>query len=80
MRSINHVLVEGNAGHPEECVFYDEFFGTSFEEKPTTNLATGSSFTEIDTGKSFRFDELTKEWYPQKDAAQVIAKAIFNLN
>ena len=34
-----------------------DFFGKSTDEKPTENLLTGSSFYEIDTGKTYMFDE-----------------------
>lgn len=40
-------------------------FGTSSETKPTTGIAFGSVFIEVDTGKAFLFNESTYEWVEQ---------------
>ena len=40
--------------------------GLSTESKPTDGLATGSTFEEVDTGKTYKFAEgETPEWYDQ---------------
>lgn len=41
-----------------------ELCGESTDEKPT-NVQNGSYYTEIDTGKVFRFDEEHSQWYEQ---------------
>ena len=35
------------------------FYGTSSEAKPTQNIAMGSVFVEVDTGKAYLFNEAT---------------------
>jgi hypothetical protein len=40
-------------------------FGTSSESKPTSGLAMGSVFIEVDTGKAFLFNESTSAWVEQ---------------
>ena len=40
-------------------------YGTSGESKPTTGLAFGSLFVEVDTGKAFLFNETTSAWVEQ---------------
>ena len=42
-----------------------EIFGTSSETKPTTGIAFGSVFIEVDTGKAFLFNETASEWVEQ---------------
>ena len=47
---------------------YQEIFGLSTENKPVTGLVTGSSFTEVDTGDIYLFDEdgnAGEEWVKQ---------------
>lgn len=46
-------------------VFYYEIAGTSSDTKPTENVATGSIFTEVDTGSVFFFDADGEEWVEQ---------------
>lgn len=47
-------------------VSYIEAAGISSESKPTAGIATGSKFTEVDTGKEFRFAEgESAQWYEQ---------------
>ena len=41
---------------------YYEFSGLSTDDKPTQNIATGSVFVEVNTGKVFLFDEESGEW------------------
>lgn len=40
-------------------------FGTSSETKPTTGIAFGSVFVEVDTGKAFLFNEANSTWVEQ---------------
>ena len=42
-----------------------EIFGTSSESKPTSGLAMGSVFIEVDTGKAFLFNESSSTWVEQ---------------
>lgn len=49
-------------------VRYCEFFGLSTDTKPTAGLATGSIFTEVNTGKVFFFNSAASagsEWVEQ---------------
>ena len=46
----------------EETKTYKELAGLSTETKPT-DVATGSSFIEVDTVKVAFFDESTNTWY-----------------
>ena len=41
------------------------FYGTSSEAKPTQNIAMGSVFIEVDTGKAYLFNETTSIWVEQ---------------
>ena len=41
------------------------YFGKSSEAKPTADLADGSVFVEVDTGKAFLFDESATDWVEQ---------------
>lgn len=44
------------------------YVGLSTDDKPVHNIATGSNFYEIDTGKMFMFDEeadVGSEWIDQ---------------
>lgn len=41
------------------------YFGNSNESKPTSDLADGSVFVEVDTGKAFLFDESASDWVEQ---------------
>lgn len=51
-----------NVGGAKDDVFYVKLAGNSSDIKPTANIATGSSFTEVDTGKTYRFEETDGEW------------------
>lgn len=44
---------------------YGEWSGKSTDTKPTDNVATGSIFTEVDTGKVFFYDAEDEEWIEQ---------------
>ena len=44
---------------------YVEFAGTSADIKPTDRVATGSIFTEVDTGKVFFYNETASAWVEQ---------------
>lgn len=40
-------------------------YGTSSETKPTTGIAFGSVFIEVDSGKAFLFNESASAWVEQ---------------
>lgn len=44
---------------------YVELAGLSTDTKPTDGLATGSIFTEVDTGTVFFFDDASDTWVEQ---------------
>ena len=46
---------------------YIEAAGASLETKPTQDIVTGSRFDEVDTGKVYRFDEISGTWYEQQN-------------
>lgn len=54
-----------------DCTFTSDnkmivtYFGTSGESKPTSNVAFGSLFYEVDTGKVYAFNETTSLWVEQ---------------
>ena len=39
-----------------------EYRGLSTDTKPTENITNGSVFIEIDTGKLYMFDAVSKQW------------------
>jgi hypothetical protein len=41
------------------------YFGTSSETKPTADLADGSVFVEVDTGKAYLYNETASAWVEQ---------------
>ena len=45
-----------------QTVQMSDLYGLSTDTKPTTGLANGSIFVEVDTGKLFLFNEDTGEW------------------
>ena len=63
MRVLFRKDVDGSSGD----VYYEQYAGLSSETKPTMNIATGSEFFEVDTGKKYKFDELTNSWVEQPD-------------
>ena len=43
---------------------YMEIYGTSEDDKPTgNNMASGSVFIEVDTGKAYLYERTAGEWY-----------------
>jgi hypothetical protein len=44
---------------------YIEATGLSTDTKPSGEIITGSKFNEVNTGKKYRFDEVSGEWYVQ---------------
>lgn len=44
---------------------HQEIFGLSTETKPTDGVAMGSSFTEVNTGKIYLFNEVSGQWVEQ---------------
>lgn len=59
IRQYNNTLVSVNNG---EAVNVAEIFCNSTDTKPTSGLANGSKLTEVDTGKTYLFDEVNAEW------------------
>lgn len=59
IRQYNNTLVSVNNG---EVVNVAEIFCNSTDTKPTSGLANGSKLTEVDTGKTYLFDEVNAEW------------------
>ena len=41
----------------DDTAVYAEFAGKSTDDKPVVGLATGSKFTEVNTGDVYLFDE-----------------------
>lgn len=62
MRALVSIILESTA---ESKKAYREYYGTSSETKPTADVATGSSFLEVDTGDVYLFDESNTEWVKQ---------------
>ena len=58
IRVLNSINVEGIHGE----VKYQELAGNSNDTKPTEGIATGSTFVEANTGKTYVFDEETSTW------------------
>ena len=59
IRIINaHPVVTGTAT-------YYEFAGLSTDSKPVDGVSTGSMFTEVNTGKTFAYDESSSTWIEQ---------------
>lgn len=54
---------EGKLGEgvPVFCVFA----GKSTDTKPTDGVMTGSSFREVNTGKSYVYEEEEQVWYDE---------------
>lgn len=55
--------------HSLENKRYISAAGLSTDEKPLENLITGSVFSEIDTGKLYKFDEAGNAWIEQGGAS-----------
>lgn len=59
--------------------FYD-IYGASFEDKPIyPDMATGSTFTEVDTSKVFFFEEITQTYFPVSSELTSIVGATVTL-
>ena len=58
VRIINERIIEGNKR-------YIEAFGVEDDTKPTADIVTGSSFTEVDTATTYLFDEKSGDWIAQ---------------
>lgn len=43
--------------------YYIEAAGLSTDIKPTENIVTGSRYIEVNTGKEYRFDEVSGTWH-----------------
>ena len=50
---------------------YIEAFGLSTDDKPTTNIVTGSKFTEVNTGDVYLFDETSTGTWTKVSAGWV---------
>lgn len=59
-----NVLVEVD-GHPAPGISDAEVRCLSTDTKPTTNLATGATCVEVDTGNVYFFDSASGEWVYQ---------------
>lgn len=47
----------------DDAKHYIEAAGLSTDTKPTEDIITGSRFTEVNTGKEYRFDEVGGQWH-----------------
>lgn len=62
IRVVGDVLTQDESGN---LLHIQDMFGLSGDSKPTTGLATGSSFVEVDTGKAYLFNETSSTWVEQ---------------
>lgn len=67
MRTLIRKDVDGASGD----VYFEQIAGLSTETKPTANLASGSEFFEVDTGKKFIFDETENSWIEAPSVADL---------
>ena len=60
-------IIDNKGGTAENGVVlgYFEFAGLSTDTKPTEGIATGSIFTEVNTGKVFFFNSDAGAWVEQ---------------
>ena len=58
VRTLLSMDVDGSSGD----VYYKKFAGNSSDTKPTSNVAKGSALEEVDTRKTFYFNETTGLW------------------
>lgn len=49
---------------------YFEFAGVSTDSKPTDGVLTGSIFEEVDTGRKYRYNEESEEWFDTANASK----------
>ena len=61
VRMLYSCPVANSDGNQSE-VKYKEYAGLSTDTKPTAEVATGSTFQEVDTGKVFSYDEVSQTW------------------
>ena len=61
MRILESRVIQEGPGHND--ISYREYAGTHDETKPTTGIATGSSFLEVDTTDVYFFSEDDSTWY-----------------
>ena len=54
---------------------YYEFAGLSTDEKQTSNVATGSTFLEVDTGDVYFFDGENSIWIKAGDSTATTENA-----
>jgi hypothetical protein len=60
VRILSKKDVDGASGD----VYLYELAGLSTETKPTKDVATGSSFLEVNTTNVYFYEETTETWYP----------------
>ena len=53
---------------------YYEFAGLSTDEKQISNVATGSTFLEVDTGDVYFFDGENSTWHKAGDSTTTAAE------
>ena len=51
---------------------YVRYSGLSSDTKPTRGLITGSEYAEVDTGMTYRYDEMSDAWYPTSNASKTL--------
>lgn len=49
--------------NPVPGMYYAEIVGDSNDQKPTSNIITGSLFTETDTAIVYIFNERDSQWH-----------------
>lgn len=59
----NRTIVYG-----KDKVNYQELAGLHTDTKPTEDVATGSSFLEVDTGDVYLYDEAGTTWHKVGDS------------
>lgn len=47
----------------EDAVSYCKIAGLSTEDKPTSGIATGSEYLEVNTGDTYVYDEDGEKWW-----------------
>lgn len=63
MVSVNRRVLYGSVYHDVRCL--------STDEKPTEDIANGSTLVEIDTGDRYLFDAGAREWNPANGAFEI---------
>ena len=62
IRVVDDVLTQDESGN---LLHIQSMFGLSTDSKPTSGLATGSSFVEVDTGDAYLLNESGPTWVKQ---------------